>query len=73
MYKNGFSINNQQWLMCYQTKTIRVSFFNLLGTIPRAPTTISITLTLMFHNFFSSLAKSIYIIIIMHTRTRGGA
>ena len=33
----------------------------LLGTVPRAPTTIGITFTLIFQSFFSSLARSRYL------------
>ena len=40
-------------------------FFKLLGTIPRAPTTNSITVTLMFHSIFSSLARSKYLFIFL--------
>ena len=36
-------------------------FFKPLGTIPSIPTTTSNTVTLMFHSFFSSLARSKYL------------
>ena len=36
-------------------------FINPLGTVPRAPTTIGIIVTFMFHIFFNSLAKSRYL------------
>ena len=34
---------------------------NLLLTVPRAPITIGITVTFMFHSFFNSLARSRYL------------
>ena len=37
------------------------SFNNPLLTIPKAPTTIGITVTFMFHSFFNSQAKSRYL------------
>ena len=36
-------------------------FFQVFGTVPRAPTTISITNTFMFYIFFSSPARSKYL------------
>ena len=36
-------------------------FFRLFGVVPMTPTKISITVTFMFHNFFSSLAMSKYL------------
>ena len=36
-------------------------FNNLLVTVPKAPITIGIMVTFMFHNFFSSLARSRYL------------
>ena len=36
-------------------------FYRPFGTIPRAPTIIGITVTFMFHNFFSSLIRSKYL------------
>ena len=35
--------------------------FKPLGIVPSAPITIGITVTFMFHSFFSSLAKSKYL------------
>ena len=37
--------------------------FRPLGVIPRAPTTIDVIITFMFHRFFSSLARSRYLYI----------
>ena len=37
------------------------SFSNPLGTVPRVPTTKDITVNLMFHSIFSSLARSRYL------------
>ena len=36
-------------------------FTNSLGIVPSAPTTIGITVTFMFHSFFSSIARSRYL------------
>ena len=36
-------------------------FSNPLVTVPKAPLTIGITVTCMFHNFFNSLARSKYL------------
>ena len=36
-------------------------FTKLLVTVPRAPTTIDITITFMFHSFFNSLERSRYL------------
>ena len=36
-------------------------FTNLLGIVPSVPITIGIIVTLMFHSFFSSLARSRYL------------
>ena len=36
-------------------------FINPLGTVPKAPITIGITVTCMFHSFFNSQARSRYI------------
>ena len=36
-------------------------FTNPLGIVPRAPITIGITVTFIFHNFFSSLARFRYL------------
>ena len=40
---------------------------NPLVTIPRAPTTIGIIVTFMFHSFFSSLARSRYLSLFSHS------
>ena len=37
------------------------SYTSLLVTVPRAPITLGITVTFMFHNFFNSLARSRYL------------
>ena len=39
-----------------------VPFRNILGIIPSAPITIGITVTIMFYSFFSSLARSRYLL-----------
>ena len=36
-------------------------FINPLVTVPKAPTTIGIIVTFMFHNYFNSLARSRYL------------
>ena len=36
-------------------------FTNDLGNVPSVPITVGITVTFMFHNFFSSLARSKYL------------
>ena len=38
-----------------------IPFTNLLGTVPRAPIIIGITVTFMFHSLFSSQARSWYL------------
>ena len=42
-------------------------FNNLLVTVPKAPITIGIIVTFMFHNFFNSLAKSRYLSFFSHS------
>ena len=37
------------------------SFNNPLGTVPKAPITIGVIVTFIFHNFFNSLARSMYL------------
>ena len=42
-------------------------FINHLVTVPRAPITIDITVTFMFHSFFNSLARSKYLSFFSHS------
>ena len=37
------------------------TFTNHLGNVPKAPATVGITVTFMFHRFFNSLARSRYL------------
>ena len=45
-------------------------FNNLLGTVAKAPITISIIVTFMFHSFFNSLARSRYLSFFFFTSVR---
>ena len=58
-----YSSRSQQWysLVSFDSST-DFQFLDslLLRTVPSVPTTIGITLILMFHRFFSSLARSYY-------------
>ena len=49
------------WMVSTHSFIFRSSCTNSLVTIPRAPITIGINVTFMFHSFFSSLARSRYL------------
>ena len=55
------------WMVSTRPPTSKSSrpFNNPLVTVPKAPITIGITVSFMFHSFFNSLARSIIITIII--------
>ena len=57
------------WMVYARSPTSKSSglFNNLLLTMPKAPITIGITVTLMFHSFFNSLARSRYLSLFSHS------
>ena len=62
-------LNNAVVLMVSTRPRISKSsspFTKPLVTVPRAPVIIGITVTFMFHNFFSSLARSKYLFFFFH-------
>ena len=57
------------WMVSTRPPTSKSSspFNNLLVTVPKAPITIGIIVTFMFHNFFNSLARSRYLSFFSHS------
>ena len=56
------------WMVSTQPPTSKSSrpFNNPLVTVPKAPITIGIIVTFMFHSFFNSLARSRYLSLFSH-------
>ena len=61
-------INAVVWMVSTRPPTFKSSshFNNPLVTVPKAPITIGIIVTFMFHNFFNSLARSRYLSFFSH-------
>ena len=57
------------WMVSTQPSTSKSSrpFNNPLVTMPKAPITISIIVTFMFHSFFNSLARSRHLSLFSHS------
>ena len=57
------------WMVSTRSPTSKSSrpFNNPLVTMPKAPITISIIVTFMFHSFFNSLARSRYLSLFSHS------
>ena len=57
------------WMVSTRPPTSKSSrpFDNPLVTVPKAPITIGIIVTFMFHSFFSSLARSKYLSLFSHS------
>ena len=57
------------WVVSTRPSTSKSSrpFNNPLVTVPKAPITISIVVTFMFHSFFNSLARSRYLSLFSHS------
>ena len=57
------------WMVSTRLPTSKSSrpFNNPLVTVPKAPITIGIIVTFMFHSFFNSLARSRYLSLFSHT------
>ena len=57
------------WMVSTQPPTSKSSrpFNNPLVTVPKAPITIGIIVTFMFHSFFNSLARSRYLSLFSHS------
>ena len=57
------------WMVSTQPPNSKSSkpFNNPLVTVPKAPVTISIIVTFMFHSFFNSLARSRYLSLFSHS------
>ena len=57
------------WTVSTRSPTSKFSrpFNNLLVTVPKAPITIGIIVTFMFHSFFNSLARSKYLSLFSHS------
>ena len=57
------------WLVSTRPPTSKSSsyFNNLLATVPKAPITIDIIVTFMFHSFFNSLERSRYLSFFSHS------
>ena len=55
------------WMVSTRPPTSKSStpFNNPLVTMPKAPTTIGIIVTFMFHRFFNSLARSRYLLLLL--------
>ena len=55
------------WMVSTRPPTSKSSspFSNPLVTIPNAPITIGIIITLLFHSFFNSLARSRYLLLLL--------
>ena len=62
-------INAVVWMVSTRPPTSKSSspFNNPLVTVPKAPTTIGIIVTFMFHSFFNSLARSRYLSFFSHS------
>ena len=56
------------WMVFTRSPTSKSSrpFINPLVTVPKAPITIGIIVTFMFHSFFNSLARSRYLSLFSH-------
>ena len=61
--------NTVVWMVSTRLPTFKSSrpFNNPLVTVPKAPITISIIVTFMFHSFFNSLARSRYLSLFSHS------
>ena len=57
------------WMVSTRSPTSKSSrsFNNPLVTVPKAPITIDIIVTFMFHSFFNSLARSRYLSLFSHS------
>ena len=57
------------WIVSTRPPTSKSSwpFNNTLVTVPKAPITIGIIVTFMFHSFFNSLARSMYLSLFSHS------
>ena len=57
------------WMVSNRSQTSKSSrpFNNPLVTVPKAPITIGIIVTYMFHSFFNSLARSRYLSVFSHS------
>ena len=57
------------WMVSTQPPTSKYSrpFNNPLVTVPKAPISIGIIVTFMFHSFFNSLARSRYLSLFSHS------
>ena len=57
------------WMVSTRPPTSKSSspFYNPLITVPKAPITIGIILTIIFHSFFNSLARSRYLSFFSHS------
>ena len=57
------------WMVSTRSPTSKSSrpFNNHLVTVPKAPITIGIIVTFMFHSFFNSLARSRYLSLFSHS------
>ena len=57
------------WMVSTRPQTYKSSrpFNNPLVTVPKAPITIGIIVTFMFHSFFNSLARSMYLYLFSHS------
>ena len=57
------------WMVSTRSPTSKSSrpFNNPLVTVPKAPVTIGIIITFMFHSFFNSLARSRYLSLFSHS------
>ena len=61
--------NDVVWMVSTRSPTSKSSrsFNNPLVTVPKAPITIDIVVTFMFHSFFNSLARSRYLSLFSHS------
>ena len=55
------------WMVSTPTSKSSRPFYNPLVTVPKAPITIGIIGTFMFHSFFNSLARSRYLSLFSHS------
>ena len=57
------------WMVSIQPPTSKSSrpFDNPLVTVPKAPITIGVIVTFIFHSFFNSLARSMYLSFFSHS------
>ena len=58
--------NDVVWMVSTRMPTSK-SFSPLTDTVPKAPITIGIIVTFMFHSFFNSLARSRYLSLFSHS------